>query len=91
MSSDIRNTIHEFVTRECLQDRPDFVLADHTNLLKEHVIDSLEIFMLSTFLEEKYGIVIEAEDVVIENFETLVAVSNLVEAKLEASAATRSA
>lgn len=91
MSSQVRGTIRDYLARELMQDRTDLVLTDDTNLLREHVIDSLGIFMLTAFLEEQYGIVIDADEVLIEHFETVAAVGNLVEAKLEAPPATRSA
>jgi acyl carrier protein len=91
MTSDIRNAIHDYIRRELLQDRPDFVLGDDTNLLTEHIIDSLGIFMLVTFLEEKFGIVVDADEVLVDHFETVTDVANFVEAKLEADAAAKSA
>jgi acyl carrier protein len=90
MTSDIRNPIRDYLRRELMQDRA-LILTDETNLLKEHIIDSLGIFMLVTFLEEQFGVVIDADDVLIEHFQTVASVATLVETKLEANAATRSA
>jgi acyl carrier protein len=83
MSSDVRSTIREYLTGEFIQDRAGFELKDDTNLLVEHVIDSLGIFMLIGFLEEQYGISIDADEVLIENFETVADIGRLVETKLE--------
>jgi acyl carrier protein len=91
MNSDIRNAIRGYVQRELMQDRPDLTLEDDTDLLREHIIDSLGIFMLVTFLEEQYGIVVDADEVLVEHFETLADVTSLVESKLEAAAAAKSA
>jgi acyl carrier protein len=88
---DVRDAIRDYVRRELLQDRPAFVLTDDTDLLTEHIIDSLGIFMLVTFLEERFGIVVDADEVLVEHFETIADVAGLVEAKLEAVAATKSA
>jgi acyl carrier protein len=82
MSLETRDAIREYLRRELMQDRPDFLLTDDTNLLTEHIIDSLAIFMLTTFLEERFGIVIDADDVLVEHFETVNAVARLVESKL---------
>jgi acyl carrier protein len=83
MTSDIRNAVRDYLRRELLEDRPDFALADDTNLLTEHVVDSLGIFMLITFLEEEFGIVIDADEVLVEHFETVADIASLIEGKLE--------
>ena len=90
MTLDVRNPIRDYVRRELLQDRPGFVLNDDTDLLTGHIIDSLGIFTLVTFLEEHFGIVVDADEVLVEHFETVADVANLVEAKLQASAAAQS-
>lgn len=91
MTSDIRRAVRDYVKSELLQDRPDFVLSDDTNLLTSHIIDSLGIFMLIAFLEEQFGVVIDADEVLVENFETVVDVANLVEAKLATTASATTA
>jgi acyl carrier protein len=87
----IQQAIHDYVSRELLQDRPGFVLTDQTDLLTEHIIDSLGIFTLVTFLEEKFGIVIDADEVLVEHFETVADVATLVEAKLAGAAKAQTA
>jgi acyl carrier protein len=91
MKSDIRNAIRDYVLRELVQDRPNFVLTDETDLLSEHIIDSLGIFMLVTFLEEKFGIVVDADEVLIQHFQTVAQVASLVEAKLGERAEVKTA
>jgi acyl carrier protein len=86
MTSQIQATIRQYLASEFTQDRADFELKDDTNLLVEHVIDSLGIFILITFLEEQYGISIDADEVLIENFETVADIGRLVETKLEPAA-----
>lgn len=90
MTSDIRNVIRDYVRRELMQDRSDYRLNDETNLLTDHIVDSLGIFTLVTFLEEKFGIVVDPDEILVENFETMTQVANFVEGKLEAGAAARS-
>jgi acyl carrier protein len=85
MTSETRQAIRDYLHRELMQDRPDFLLTDETNLLTEHIVDSLGIFLLVTFLEERFGIVVDADEVLVEHFETVAAVARLVEAKRPAS------
>jgi len=91
MTSDIRKAIREYVRGDLLQDRPTFVLTDDTDLLTEHIIDSLGIFTLVTFLEERFGLVIDADEVVVEHFGTIAEVANFIEAKLAGVAEARTA
>lgn len=90
MRQEIEKSIRDYLVAEFLDDRPDLDLATDTNLLTEHVIDSLGIFVLITFLEEQYGVSIDADDVLIEHFETIGAISGLVETKLAETAASPS-
>ena len=83
MSSDIRNATREYLMHEFGRDQPDFTLSDDTNLLKAQIIDSLGIFMLTAFLEERYGITIDPDEVLLEHFETIADVGRFVESKLE--------
>ncbi|HKW60278.1 MAG TPA: acyl carrier protein [Candidatus Dormibacteraeota bacterium] len=87
MNSDIRKTIHDYVSSELMHDLPGLVLTDETDLLSAHIIDSLGIFTLVTFLEERFGIVIDADEVLVEHFGTVTDVVNLVESKLMGAAA----
>ena len=51
-------------------------------LIEDEILDSLGIFALVTRLEERFSIAIEPEEVVIANFATIAAVSELVDAKV---------
>lgn len=52
------------------------VVAD-TPLLSSGILDSLNLFMFISFIEDELGIAIELDDVVPENFENLNAVCDL--------------
>ena len=56
-------------------------LGDDTRLVDEEIIDSLGIFLLLGFIKEHFGVDVEPEDVTMENFATVSAITNLVEAK----------
>lgn len=86
MTQEIEKSIRDYLVSEFLEDRPELDLTADTNLLTSHVIDSLGIFVLITFLEEQYGVSIDADDVLIEHFETIGAISRLVETKLAVTA-----
>lgn len=82
MESHIDRTITKYIREQFLQDRPNFELSENTNLVEESILDSLAIFLLMNFLREEFDIEIEAQEVTLENFETVRRVSDMVESKL---------
>ncbi|HWT26003.1 MAG TPA: acyl carrier protein [Solirubrobacteraceae bacterium] len=54
---------------------PDFPLIDR------HVVDSLGIMQMVTFLEEELGVAVADDDVVPEHFESVRRIAELVEAR----------
>jgi acyl carrier protein len=83
--SNVEDVLRTYIIEELLHgDAPD-ELSGTTYLIEEQIIDSLGIFQLVAFLEERFGIVIDAEDVTIDNFETLDSISQLVNSTLDAT------
>jgi acyl carrier protein len=74
--------VREFILQEFMQDKSPSLLTDDTRLVDEEIIDSLGIFQLVNFLQERFGIEIGPEDVTLENFETTKAMISLVESRL---------
>ena len=59
---------------------PETLTADY-GLIDNDVLDSMGIFEVISFLEDHYGIEVEDQDLVPENFESIKAISTLVAAK----------
>ena len=80
--SEIRTTIRAFIVDD-LQGgiEPDF-LDDNTHLIEEEMIDSLGIMAMVSFIETHWKVDVAAEDVLIENFESIPAIERLVTGKL---------
>lgn len=72
----------DFIVRELRGgDRPPDL--DHTTyLIEEEIIDSLGIMSMIPFIERRWGVSIEPEDVLLENFETVPTIAELVRSKL---------
>lgn len=81
MAVEVRPTIIEYIRTEFVQNGATVDL-DTANLLEEEIIDSLGIFTLVSFIEDRFGVAVEPEEVNLENFETVTAVTRLVESKL---------
>jgi acyl carrier protein len=80
--SDVKVAIRKYLVDEALEGRPEEDLQDHTNLIEEEILDSLGIFSIIEFLEERFGIEVDPAEVVFENFETMGAIEQLVTSKL---------
>ena len=79
----IGQIIKEYISQELAYNRPDLVLTDEFPLIEQSIIDSMGIFRLMTFMEEEFGILLEQEDLLLENFESLQAIKSLVLSKSE--------
>jgi acyl carrier protein len=69
--------IKEYI-REELMNGSNGELDESENLLAAGVIDSLGILRLVSFVEEKFGIEVPDEDVTIDNFQSVKAMSDYV-------------
>ena len=81
MADDIRPAIIEYINEEFVIDGTDVDIAT-ANLLEEEVIDSLGIFTLVSFIEDRFGVGVEPEEVNLDNFETVEAITSLVQGKM---------
>ena len=80
--SQTNEAIRTYIVQEFLRgDAPDD-LEGTTYLIEEEILDSLGIFSLVSFIEERFGVTIDEEEVTIDNFETLDAICALVDSKL---------
>jgi acyl carrier protein len=68
-----RSRVRRFIVDELLDERPA------GDPLAQELLDSLAIEQLVAFLEEEFGVAIEDEDLIAENFESLGAVASLVD------------
>ena len=75
---DVGQEIKDFVLREFMTSDPGAVLTDDRQLVEGGIIDSLGIFLVIGFIEEKFQTKVDAEDIVLENFETVEAIKQMV-------------
>lgn len=72
--------LRQFIMEEFVRDGSP--IDETTNLLEQEIIDSLGIFTLISFIEDRFGVRVAPEEVNLENFETLAAIASLVDQKL---------
>jgi acyl carrier protein len=75
--------VRTFVRRQFLFDG-DAPLADDDPLFPD-VIDSLGVMELVTFIEEEYGITVDEDELLVDNFRSLNAIGSLVARKRDAA------
>ena len=79
---EIEATIEKFVVEELMVGARGTRLDPDSSLIVSGVIDSLALLRLITFIEEKFGVTVEDEEVVPENFETINIIKGMIESKL---------
>ncbi len=79
---EIVDTIEKFIVDEIIVGEKGTELDPDESLISSGIVDSLALLRLIAFIEEQFGVVIEDEEVVSDNFETLNVMKGLVESKL---------
>lgn len=94
MTASIRDTgaitaeIRRYILENFLPGDPEDSLRDDDLLLEGGIIDSGSVMALAAFLEERFGITVGDDDLVIENFATVEAIGGFVAAKLNGGCAS---
>ncbi len=62
--------------------KPDEVIDESESLLERGIIDSLGVMEMVALLEETYGIEIDDDDLMPENFDSLAAINDYIRGKV---------
>ena len=81
--SHIETTLKNYISKTYLYDQPDFILTNDFPLFEQRVIDSMGIFHLISFMRDAFGISIQHQDMILENFGTITDISALVNRYLQ--------
>lgn len=84
MSNHIKHQIREFIETSFLFREGRDGVQDGQSLLAEGLIDSTGILELVSYLEEQFGIVVEDQDIVPENLDSVAQIAAYVDSKLAA-------
>ena len=82
-SQTIHDKVKDFILKEFLPGEDPSALTDSTELMTTGILDSLATLKLVTWLEEQFGIQVEAHEADAENLNTLTDIVRLVSSKLE--------
>jgi acyl carrier protein len=81
MNDDIRSTVKDYILQEFLPGEDPAELTDSTPLVSGGVLDSIATIKLVMFLEERFGIKLQAHEADAENLDTLTSIAELVRSK----------
>ncbi len=74
--------VRDFVLNELHWDETRGALAPDYPLIENHVVDSMGLLMLVSFVEERFGIQLTDEELVPEHFGTIDSIARLIEKKV---------
>ena len=78
----IFDTLARFFAQDETSREAGFDIAPDTDVVGAGLVDSVAIFKLIAFMEEAFAITIEPDEVLLENFQTLRVLRNLIVQKL---------
>ncbi len=82
---DIATAVHQFILREFLPGEDPDELTASTPLITGGILDSIRTLKLVVFLEEKFGINIEAHEAGVEHLDSIGQIADLIDSKKQAA------
>jgi acyl carrier protein len=77
----VKEVVKQYILDEFLPGELPDELTDTTALVTGGILDSLATLKLVAFLEERYGIELQAHEANVENLDTISDIANLVRSK----------
>jgi acyl carrier protein len=78
---DIKEELRRYILAEFLPGEKPSNLKDDTPLRTSGILDSVATLKMVTFVEENYGIEVEAHEAGVENFDSIDAIASFVKSK----------
>jgi acyl carrier protein len=79
----INEDLRQYILVEFLPGEKASNLKDDTMLRTNGILDSVSVLRLVTFIEEHYGIEVEAHETGVENFDSIERIASFVRSKKE--------
>jgi acyl carrier protein len=81
----ISQVVHRFILEEFLPGEDPDELTDRTPLITGGILDSITTLKLVTFLEDHFGITLEAHEAGVEHLDSIAQIVRLVHEKKQAA------
>ena len=82
---DVQSTIKQYIVTEIMHELDQNVLDNEAALIEGGIIDSMNLIKLVLFIEEKYGVAITDEELDMDNFMTVNALTKFVNKKIKSA------
>lgn len=67
----VEELVRQYIAQNILFSNNGYPYADDTSFLDEGIIDSMNVLELVAFVEEKFGITVQDQDIVPDNFDSV--------------------
>ncbi len=84
--TELQNPIRNFILQEFLPGEDPAELTNSTSLITDGILDSISTLKLVAFLEEHFGITLEAHEAGMENLDTVDQIAALIVRKRRSAA-----
>ena len=81
MTDDINVAVKSYILSEFLPGEDPAELTDSTRLISGGVLDSIATLKLVLFIEEKFGVTLQAHETDREHLDTIADIANLIRSK----------
>jgi acyl carrier protein len=82
---EIRQSVHDYILREFLPGESPGELTDETPLITGGILDSISTLKLVSFLEDHFGVTVEAHEAGVDNLDSVGQIARLIAEKKRAA------
>ena len=79
----IEQPLREFIAKNLLYSADGFSYSDEASLLREGIVDSLGVVELVEFVQTKFGIKVDQQEVIPDNFDSVARLASYIRSKLD--------
>jgi acyl carrier protein len=83
--NEITEAVHEYILREFLPGESPEELTDETPLITGGILDSISTLKLVNFLEDRFGVTVEAYEAGVDNLDSVRQIARLIASKRSAA------
>lgn len=80
-TEELKKIVTDFINEEFLYDKLDIKITDDLNIIEQGILDSMDIFRLIQFIEEKINIILEPDEMVQTNFQSVNDIVSFIQSK----------
>jgi acyl carrier protein len=83
--NEITEAVHGYILKEFLRGESPDELTDETPLITGGILDSISTLKLVNFLEDRFGITVEAHEAGVDNLDSVGQIARLIASKSSAA------